>query len=110
MKNWLNLAADILGISVDASKNEVKYAYYRLMVAYHPDKHQDDPKAKQRSALINEAKEILLGKEVNPTMLKDTQLIDEFVSQPVSDDQIMSYREWLKTQFYNMDQGSIWPC
>ena len=109
----LNLAAQVLGVAVHAAPSEIKYAYYRLMCLHHPDKHQGDPQAGQRSALINEARNMLLGRTLNPTLLKDRELVSEVLEHPPSsdseDETILSYNEWLKAQFFNVQEGSIWP-
>ena len=110
----LNLAAQVLGVAVHASSSEIKYAYYRLMCRHHPDKHQGDPQAGQRTALINEARNMLLGRTLNPTLLKDRELVSEVLEHPpINEDNdeetILSYNEWLKTQFFNVQEGSIWP-
>jgi len=49
----------ILGISKDASQEEIKKAYYKLAHKYHPDKGGDKEKMKE----INEAFQILSDKE-----------------------------------------------
>lgn len=49
---------DILGVPRSATESEIKRAYRRLAVAYHPDKNPD-PSAEQLFKLINEAYEVL---------------------------------------------------
>jgi curved DNA-binding protein CbpA len=44
---------DILGIKPDASEAEVKKAYRRLAVQYHPDKNPNNPEATEKVKLIN---------------------------------------------------------
>jgi hypothetical protein len=109
----LNLAAQILGVAVYASFSEIKYAYYRMMCLHHPDKHQGDHRAGERTALINEARNMLLGRTINPTLLRDRELVSEVLEHPpisdTEDETILSYNEWLKAQFYNVQEGSIWP-
>ncbi|MDZ7761549.1 MAG: J domain-containing protein [Desulfovermiculus sp.] len=100
----------MLGVPVHASPGEIKYAYYRLMGQHHPDKHQGDPQAGQRSALINEARNMLLCRTLNPTLIRDRDLVAEVLEHPPSEDEtILSYNEWLKSQFFNVREGSIWP-
>lgn len=108
--NHLHLAAQILGVEVQASPNEIKYAYYRLMCQHHPDKNQGDPRAGQLTALINEARNILLGSNQTPTLLKNQELVAEILEHPLNEDEtVLSYNEWLKSQFFNVQEASIWP-
>lgn len=49
----------VLGVSRDASEEEIKTAYRRLAKQYHPDLHPDDPNAAARMNEINEAYEAI---------------------------------------------------
>ncbi|MFC1585297.1 DnaJ C-terminal domain-containing protein [Fibrobacterota bacterium] len=53
----------ILGVGKDASTSEIKKAYRKLALKYHPDKVKDDETAKKRFVEINEAYEVLSEKE-----------------------------------------------
>ena len=51
---------DLLQVSMDASLKEIKRAYRELILEWHPDKHQKDPKLAERMAIaLNIAKEVL---------------------------------------------------
>ncbi len=50
---------ETLGVSRDASADEIKKAYRKLARKYHPDVNQDDKEAENRFKEVNEAFEIL---------------------------------------------------
>ena len=50
---------DILGVKKDASEDEIKEAYRKLVKQYHPDLHPNDPTAAEKFKEINEANETL---------------------------------------------------
>jgi len=49
----------ILGVSKDVPQSEIKSAYRKRSKQFHPDLHPDDPKAKAKFQLLNEAYEVL---------------------------------------------------
>ncbi len=53
----------ILGVSKNASQDEIKKAYRKLAVKYHPDKTQGDIKSEDRFKEIGEAYEVLKDPE-----------------------------------------------
>jgi len=53
----------ILGVDKKASKDEIKKAFRKLAIKYHPDKNQGDKTAEAKFKEINEANEVLSDPE-----------------------------------------------
>lgn len=49
----------VMGIPKDTPQNEIRTAYRKRSKQFHPDIHPDDPKAKAKFQLLNEAYEVL---------------------------------------------------
>ncbi|NLY03797.1 MAG: DnaJ domain-containing protein, partial [Campylobacter sp.] len=54
---------EILGVSVDASNEEIKSSFRKLALKYHPDRNQGDKDAEQKFKEINEAYQCLSDEE-----------------------------------------------
>lgn len=53
----------VLGVAKTAKPEEIKSAFRKLAKKYHPDQNQDDPKAQENFAEINQAYEIIGDKD-----------------------------------------------
>ena len=54
---------EVLGVNKNASPNELKSAYRKLAVKYHPDKNPGDKKAEEKFKEASEAYGILSDNE-----------------------------------------------
>ncbi|MDZ7692959.1 MAG: DnaJ domain-containing protein [Balneolaceae bacterium] len=54
---------EILGVSKQASQDEIKKAYRKLAMEYHPDRNTEDPEAERKFKEASEAYEVLRDEE-----------------------------------------------
>ena len=50
---------EVLGVNKDASEDDIKKAYRKLAMKYHPDRNPDNPKAEEHFKEAKEAYEVL---------------------------------------------------
>jgi len=58
-----NTLYDRLGVSPNASENDILKSFKKLALKYHPDKNPDNPEAQKKFQEINQAREILSNSE-----------------------------------------------
>lgn len=58
---------EVLGVSKDASDDEIKKAFRKLALKYHPDRNQGDKEAEQKFKEINEAYQCLGDRQKRDT-------------------------------------------
>jgi hypothetical protein len=69
-------ACKVLGISEDADKADLKKAYRKASIKYHPDHNQDNPEATRRFVLIKCAYELLVENKPCPQLLEEINTWD----------------------------------
>jgi molecular chaperone DnaJ len=57
---------EVLGVNKDASDEDIKKAYRKLAMKWHPDRNPDNPKAEERFKEAKEAYEILADAQKRP--------------------------------------------
>ena len=79
----------VLGISHDASPEEIKKAYRRKAKEYHPDLHPNDPAAARKMNEVNEAYDML----TNPEKYAARRAQQERQSDPYGGGQYQSWQQ-----------------
>lgn len=70
---------EVLGVSKDASDAEIKKAFKKLALKYHPDRNPDDPKAaEEKFKEINEATASCLIRKNAPSTTSSVRSLPEW--------------------------------
>src|SRR5213078_3910603 len=57
---------EVLGVNRDASEEDIKKAYRKLAMKWHPDRNPDNPKAEEHFKEAKEAYEVLTDAKKRP--------------------------------------------
>ncbi len=105
----LERAGKVLGVAVGEAEQKIRYAYYRLMFRHHPDRNPEDPCAHEKTALVKEAFDFVMGRRRDAIFLKRDALVSMLTDSVVTElERLLSYEDWIKNQFYNTEEKSIW--
>ncbi|KAJ7990787.1 hypothetical protein DPEC_G00290540 [Dallia pectoralis] len=80
----------ILGLEKGASAEEIKKAYRKLALKYHPDKNPDNPEASDRFKEINNANAIL-NEETKRKIYDEYGSMGLYVAEQFGDDSVKYY-------------------
>ena len=69
-------ACQVLGVSEGAGKEDLKKAYRKASMKYHPDHNQDDAEAAKRFVLVKCAYELLAEDKPCPQLLEEINTWD----------------------------------
>jgi hypothetical protein len=98
-------ACKILKVGEDADHSELKKAYRRASLKYHPDHNQDDPDAGKKFILIKCAYELLTQDRPCPTLLKE---INSWYGFPENDkhklDNTWGHFLWWREKYFDSEK------
>jgi len=95
------IAAEVLDVADDADKQELKKAYRKAAVKYHPDHNRQAPDANKKFALVKCAYQLLTEDKPCPELLKE---IDSWRGVPEDDkyslDNAWGHFLWWREKFF----------
>jgi len=99
------MACKVLGVEEMASKEELKRAYRRTAMEFHPDKNLDDADANKKFTLIKCAYELLAEDKPCPELLKE---INSWPGVPEDDkyrlDNPWGHFLWWRENFFDSEK------
>lgn len=81
---------DVLGLERNCSQEDIKKAYRRMALKYHPDKNQNTPEATERFQEINYANSVL-GDETKKSIYDKYGSIGLSLADQVGEDNVKTY-------------------
>jgi curved DNA-binding protein CbpA len=91
-------ARRVLGVREGAGLREIKRAYRRFALAYHPDRNPEDQRRAGKFVAVAEAYDILV-KHTNPARRHVLSKRDEYVAPPLDQQE---YCRWWVKQFRDL--------
>ena len=91
----------ILGVSHDATDEEIKKAYHKLAKKYHPDENQDNKEAAEKFKLINEAYNVLSNKASRENLNSSSSEETKYNEENFEDSLKSNFEEFLKRKRFN---------
>ena len=88
-------ARRVLGVGEDAGPEEIKRAYRRFALAYHPDRNADDPRYEEKFIAVAEAYDILVKRTSAPRRYALNKR-EPYVPTPID---ARGYYRWWVAQF-----------
>jgi hypothetical protein len=99
-------ACKILGVDEDVNREQLKNAYRRAAMKYHPDHNQDDPDANEKFAMVKCAYEILAEDKPCPDLLEE---INSWSGVPNDDKYRLNtpwgHFLWWREKFFDSERG-----
>jgi len=98
------MACSILGVEDIASRKELKKAYRRASLRYHPDHNKNDPEANKKFTLVKCAYELLSENKPCPALLEE---INSWPGVPEDDeyklDNLWGHFLWWRVKYFDID-------
>ncbi|CAG5136407.1 unnamed protein product [Candidula unifasciata] len=85
-----NSLYELLGIKKGATNDEIKKAYRKMALKFHPDKNRNDPDAAEKFKEINRANMILMD-ETKRTIYDQYGSMGIYIADQVGDDNVNTY-------------------